>query len=615
MNSQNMTLGKLFKSVVQYEIPDYQRRYTWREDDQWEPLWIDVRERVEEFEEQLLTEANPTVRPHFLGAVVLQDLPANASEPTRWAVIDGQQRLTTLQLLLDAAQEELEVRNSRVARFLEKMIENDRTFWEGNERHRLKIVPTFHDREAFNYAMSSDLDGSRVRGTKIGDAHAYFRDRVREWLAEPVDGDAIERRETALLQVLDTGLEVIAIEVGSSDDANRIFETLNARGTPLRAWDLSKNFLMNRFPDANAISLLERFDSNWWQLEEGHGRNRRSRIDNLLIDYTMMRTAEKVETRSPRDIYLAFRKYAEDDVDGEKSIAGVIYDLIRVGPVYEELTTHDDNAPWGVFLRRWRVLPVGPFRSVLLWLASEALDALELEASAKVLESYFARRMFCDMTTSGGGQDLLKITLDLLAVLPTFGKETIADDIEEFFEPALDPELRMRWPNDSEFANALNTDVRIYRRLTQARVRMLLEAIELELRDPLLSEQGVPGHLTIEHVLPQSWSAPEQDWPLPKRPHPAVGERQPSEFRDHLMHCLGNLTLVTKNLNSKLSNRSWENKRKALDSSVLQLNKELQRNSRLEAWDEYDIIDRGERFAEIAKRIWPEPGAFQPVER
>ena len=90
MNSQNMTLGKLFKGVVQYEIPDYQRRYTWREDDQWEPLWIDVRERVEEFEEQLLTEANPTVRPHFLGAVVLQDLPANASEPTRWAVIDGQ---------------------------------------------------------------------------------------------------------------------------------------------------------------------------------------------------------------------------------------------------------------------------------------------------------------------------------------------------------------------------------------------------------------------------------------------------------------------------------------------------------------------------------------------
>ena len=615
MNSQNMTLGKLFKSVVQYEIPDYQRRYTWREDDQWEPLWIDVRERVEEFEEQLLTEANPTVRPHFLGAVVLQDLPANASEPTRWAVIDGQQRLTTLQLLLDAAQEELEARDSRVARFLEKMIENDRTFWEGNERHRLKIVPTFHDREAFNYAMSSDLDGSRVRGTKIGDAHAYFRDRVREWLAEPVDGDAIERRETALLQVLDTGLEVIAIEVGSSDDANRIFETLNARGTPLRAWDLSKNFLMNRFPDANAISFLERFDSNWWQLEEGHGRNRRSRIDNLLIDYTMMRTAEKVETRSPRDIYLAFRKYAEDDVDGEKSIAGVIYDLIRVGPVYEELTTHDDNAPWGVFLRRWRVLPVGPFRSVLLWLASEALDALELEASAKVLESYFARRMFCDMTTSGGGQDLLKIALDLLAVLPTFGKETIADDIEEFFEPALDPELRMRWPNDSEFANALNTDVRIYRRLTQARVRMLLEAIELELRDPLLSEQGVPGHLTIEHVLPQSWSAPEQDWPLPMHPHPAVGEQQPSEFRDHLMHCLGNLTLVTKNLNSKLSNRSWENKRKALDSSVLQLNKELQRNSRLAAWDEYDIIDRGERLAEIAKRIWPEPGAFPLVER
>ncbi len=615
MNSQNMTLGKLFKSVVQYEIPDYQRRYTWREDDQWEPLWIDVRERVEEFEEQLLTEANPTVRPHFLGAVVLQDLPANASEPTRWAVIDGQQRLTTLQLLLDAAQEELEARNSRVARFLEKMIENDRTFWEGNERHRLKIVPTFHDREAFNYAMSSDLDGSRVRGTKIGDAHAYFRDRVREWLAEPVDGDAIERRETALLQVLDTGLEVIAIEVGSSDDANRIFETLNARGTPLRAWDLSKNFLMNRFPDTNAKSLLEQFDSDEWQVEEGLGRNRRSRIDNLLIDYTMMRTAKNVGTRSPRDIFLAFRSYAEKDGDGEKSIAGVIHDFLRVGSVYKELTTLDDNAPWGVFLRRWRVLPVGPFRAVLLWLASADIPPLELEAAARVLESYFARRMFCDMTTRGGGQDLLRFALDLLGALPSFGGETITDEMEEFINVFLEPRERMRWPTDAELTMALENGVAIYDRLNRARVRMLLEAIELELRDPLLSEQGVPGHLTIEHVLPQSWSAPEQDWPLPMHPHPAVGEQQPSEFRDHLMHCLGNLTLVTKNLNSKLSNRSWENKRKALDSSVLQLNKELQRNSRLAAWDEYDIIDRGERLAEIAKRIWPEPGAFPLVER
>ncbi len=601
-----MTLDQLFKNQVQYEIPDFQRRYTWTEEDQWEPLWEDVRLRVEAYEASVKAGEPPDLRAHFLGAIVMQDRPNRANEPNRWAVIDGQQRLTTLQLLLDAAQEELEQRDSRVARFLEKMVQNDQEFWEDQPNHRLKIWPTYHDRDAFTHTMSADLESRLYRASQIGKAHVYFRNELNKWLNQASGTDAAARAD-ALLEVLNTCLVVIAIEVESEDDANRIFETLNARGTPLRAWDLSKNFLINRFPEVASEIHLDQFDSDWWQVNVGAGRNRRNRIDHFLIDYTIMRTAANVQARTPREIFEAFRRYADSEGEGEKSIAGVMQDLIHVGRVYRELAELDDNSEWGLFLQRWRVLPHGPFRVIVLWLASEQIHILDLEGCCRILESYFARRMYCDLTTSGGGQDLLKIALDLLALLPSLQKTEVKGEFVSFFELLQDPNNRMRWPNDAEFKEALVSGTAIYDRLNQARVRMLLEAIERELRDPLSAEQGVPGHLSIEHVLPQQWAGPELDWPITSVDENIRGELSATEFRDRVKHCLGNLTLVTASLNGKMSNRSWQAKSSALDKSVLHLNKDLLNHVSEGVWDEQQVLERGRRLADLATKIWPRP--------
>ena len=97
----------LFVMPIRYTIPAFQRQYVWTQDDQWEPLWDDVRNIAENYLEKLAASGNNALmaqqetKPHFLGAIVLQQVPIAVGEIARWEVIDGQQRLTTLQLLLD----------------------------------------------------------------------------------------------------------------------------------------------------------------------------------------------------------------------------------------------------------------------------------------------------------------------------------------------------------------------------------------------------------------------------------------------------------------------------------------------------------------------------------
>lgn len=151
-----------------------------------------------------------------------------------------------------------------------------------------------------------------------------------------------------------------------------------------------------------------------------------------------------------------------------------------------------------------------------------------------------------------------------------------------------------RGPDDEEFYRAWKTEP-LYQRLTRARLRMLLEAIESEMRTGKTESVALPSGLSIEHLLPQGW---EQHWPLPDRPNA-------KETRESLLHTIGNLTLVTKRLNSSLSNGPWIQKRNAIvGHSVLRLNQLFQTQ---DVWDEDQSVDRGKTLFEIAKKVWPRP--------
>ena len=178
MKADIISLKALFQKDVRYVIPTFQRPYVWNHEDQWEPLWNDVRNTAEDYLEELdrlgeekQAAAEQNTEAHFLGAIVLQQQATATPELETRQVIDGQQRLISLQLLLDAAQEVFEKRGfDREARQLRKLVLNDADYAETNPDNVFKVWPTLVDQEAFRHAMSNDLvvDGLEDLRTWIG---------------------------------------------------------------------------------------------------------------------------------------------------------------------------------------------------------------------------------------------------------------------------------------------------------------------------------------------------------------------------------------------------------------------------------------------------------------
>lgn len=182
METQVRTPQMVFMQPQRLIVPLFQRPYVWNLDNQWEPLWSDV-VRVSE---RLLADPHGRHQPHFLGAVVLQQVQNPVGTMQERIIIDGQQRLTTLQLLLDALQAELQALDAiQPAMRLEALVTNAGAFWERPE-DRFKVWPTNRDRAAFNCVMGTDppvqYDKLEYRAARLVQAHRYFADRAREWL-------------------------------------------------------------------------------------------------------------------------------------------------------------------------------------------------------------------------------------------------------------------------------------------------------------------------------------------------------------------------------------------------------------------------------------------------
>ena len=359
-----LSLKKLFQQNIRYVIPTFQRPYVWNQEEQWEPLWDDVRNVAEEYLDQLEivgpdqgAQAEERTGAHFMGAVVVQQQPTPAAEIDVRHVIDGQQRLTTLQLLADATQEVVEdLGQAPVAKRLAKLVLNDEDFADANLDYIYKIWPTSVDQEAFRLAMTNGQATKGFEDALIVQAHEFFKQQVLHWLTEAADQE--ELRAQALETTLTGLLEMVVIDLSSVDNPHVIFETLNARGTPLLASDLVKNYVLQtiaqRGLDAEAI-YKERwlaFDQTWWRSEIRQGRLVRPRIDVFLNYWLIMRTADEV---SSDDVFAAFRRYVESG----HSVEHVIEDLHKVGGAYRQFENYEPFTPEGMFFYRWQVMDAG----------------------------------------------------------------------------------------------------------------------------------------------------------------------------------------------------------------------------------------------------------------
>jgi hypothetical protein len=599
MKADTLTLKALFQKDVRYVIPTFQRPYVWNQEDQWEPLWEDVRNTAERYldELQLADGNNPQAEEqtgsHFMGAVVLQQRPTASAEIETRDVIDGQQRLTTMQLLMDAAQEVLEELDAKAEAIrLSRLVLN--AYAHGDDV--FKLWPTSLDRDAFRAAMCNAITPAEFADSLIVQGHDFFRLQIREWIeaaATPAERSArIHGLETAMFGLL----ELVVIDLATADDAFVIFETLNARGTPLLASDLVKNYLLQTATaqglDADALYATEwkPFDDTWWRAEQKQGRIVRPRLDIFLNYWLIMRKAAEVTSA---EVFPRFKAYAE--AEGKK-VVEVAADLRHVGSIYRSFDDIPAFSEAGTFLYRWRAVEAGSSTPVLLWLFSQPVNVISEEDRQRclaALESFLVRRMVCRLTT----KDYNRLFLELLSRLNNAGPGEAKSTFVGYLSDQT-AESR-RWPSDRDVQHAL-LDLPLYRLLTRGRLRMVLEAVEDSLRSKFAEESHVSrGALTIEHVLPQSW---QEHWPLADDATGLVAELD----RERLLHSLGNLTLVNGRLNPALANGSWETKREVLGThTVLHLNKDLLRTFGGGQWDEATIRKRGAVMADQVLRIWP----------
>ena len=525
-----------------------------------------------------------------------------AVEMAQRRIIDGQQRLTTLQIVLKAAVEALrgcsleQDEHDRVSVMqalgrLELLCSNQ---FASSDEARFKVWPTNDDRDQFRAVLEWTAGTPVPTDTRMGEAFGFFRSMLLEWLTRDRTGE----RALALSAAMSDHLRMIVLDLDQFDEPQAIFETLNAHGTPLLPADLIKNWLLweagKQSVDAAHLytvhwSEFDR-DTDYWRKVVGTGHAARPRIDTFLQNWLTLETLEIVSPKHLYDRFLAFadrRKASALDqkLDLPAFMGALKADALR----YRQIDEGSLNGEVGERVRRLNRLDYVVFRPVLIGLLRHRHNEELLVRGTAALESYLVRRMVCGEETRGYG----KVALDLVAALQT-------NTDEARYEAMLDVLTASGWPDDERFLHFWSRS-RFYGWFRRARVLTLLQAIELALQKTAHKSEKLSVHvddLTIEHIMPQSW---QTNWPLP------VGSDPLS--RDAAVQNIGNLTLVNDRLNPALSNAAWlggvNSKRHQLEEhSKLELNRRLLAQAG-NAWTELEIEKRARLLFETAREVWP----------
>lgn len=590
METNVRTPQEVFYLPQHLVVPLFQRPYVWNEADQWQPLWQDVTRMAE-----LRLENPHTNARHFLGAVVLQAGEAIVGTVPTWNVVDGQQRITTLQLMTDAVAlvcEELGLEH--LSRQLGDLTHNRAHFGEtGTTR---KLVHTNRDGDAFQEVMDAEppIDHALLRhsGALITRAHGYFATAAADWLG--TDEAAVAGRATTLTTVIAQGLQLVVIDLRADENSQEIFETLNARGTPLTAADLVKNFVFQRL-EAEGGDVRRAYAEDWpfettfWEAEVSVGRYLLSRGSLFLSQWLGARLGEEI---SPRQTFVRFKHHVEHEA-GVK-MADLLVLIKEQAAIYEAWARaaddkHKELSRAEMAFYRMQATGVELLKPALIWLHDPTLGIAPDVADEVIgmLESWVTRRQLLRLTSANLGRTVS----EMIQANRTTASEALADRVRDHL--TRQNAASNYWPGDDEITEALATE-QAYSRYTRARLRTFLEAIEDHLRREHLSQPIVRSALPIEHVLPQAWEA---NWPVD-------GLAAATERAEHV-HRLGNLTLLTTSLNSAASNSGWASKRGHLEKHDVFL---LNRNIRgIDEWNEAVIDQRTAEMTKALLQVWPVP--------
>lgn len=555
-------LKKVLEGENQYLVPLYQRPYQW-DTDQWQTLWDDIVELVQDRRE------NPRTT-HFIGSLVLVPVDAaqSAVSISRFLVVDGQQRLTTLTLLLAAIRD---YRNTYEKPNAGERIHNTylTNQYEEGERH-VKLVPTQRDRDAYFAVINRDAHSGG--DDQVGAAFRFFRSKLEEF-DNSEDPDNIAHLESAILM----GLSVVSISTHPEDNVHRIFQSLNNTGLKLTQGDLIRNFIFMELP-TRADSVYQRY---WLpmqnQLPDNEALEQLFWLD-LLGTKPTLKMNDTFSAYQKKLSTLKTEKKIEEEVARMAALAGqyaLILDPARekdpaVRFRLERLKTWDASTPHSLMLELLKRREQG------------SVGNEELERALHLIESYLVRRLLMGQSTQGLNRIFPQILNQLEEGEPVdLQVQRLLSTGRRHF--ASDEAVRKSVMESPYFLNG--------RRLHRSVVLRWLEE-SFNSKEPVDTSK-----LSMEHIMPQTLNAA---W---RAELGAVyGEDQVDEVHNATVHTLGNLTLT--GYNSEMGNKPFGLKKSAYMASGLALNRSLER---FDAWGPEQIKQRADMLTEQIISTWPGP--------
>jgi uncharacterized protein with ParB-like and HNH nuclease domain len=532
-----------------FTIPVYQRDYAWTKIN-CQILWDD-----------LIDLNNNSRKDHFLGTIV-----TIGSGFEEYTIIDGQQRLTTISILLKALHTYLKNKKNKnkdekilVEQLLEFLINK----YSNEEDKRIRLKPNKQDKEHFEnlFAESDIIDVN----SNIINNHNFFLEKISSKILTSKQIFESFRK-----------FKIVSIDlVRGQDNPQLIFESLNSTGVDLTAGDLIRNYILMDLEPAEQEKLYKKY---WTEIEKSS-----ENVAEFMRNYLMYNLKLSVKKA---DVYSVFKKYAVDRFNADKE--KILQDLLIFSKIYSWLTQTQKHQDKHINhqLARLNKLEFTVCHPYLLDVFNDLrLDNINTENVKDILtviESYAFRKILVDNTTQGINKMFVTLSKEIKKE-ESWKKQYL--NILNFI--LLGKRVSQRFPNNEEFKNAL-INKEIYKLQTKNK-NFLLESLEnYNSAYPINVDE-----LTIEHIMPQT---------LTRKWKNKLGENW-QEIHEKYLHTLGNLSLTAKN--SELSNNSFEDKQQIdFQTSKLKLNFKLEG---LTIWSEDKILDRAKNLVKNAKDIWPFP--------
>jgi len=626
MKTDKITVFDLFEKQRRYLVPIFQRGYVWNRERQWAPLWEDISEQAELVQQHDGSSKN-TIRKHFLGTIVLSHVPTVIKQVPTSEIIDGQQRLLTLQVFLAAFRDAIsDLDDERLKMQLGLLTSNLGPFRDNNEQ--FKVWPTnAYQQDVVNVMNAGSAQKLAAMYPQklyrrklvpplpaIVESYFYFYGEIGKFLNErdeehdtSLDQETIKERANVLFEAVMRYVQLVEIQLDTEDDPQVIFETLNYGGVPLEPSDLIRNFIFlyanRQDKDVNALynHWWKDYDEasgtvgKFWKEKERQGRFNRSRLDLFFFQYLTYRIGHEIKIGH---LYQEFKDWWGDS--GERSVEAELEEANRSSSVFRSFLVADDTNRLGVFAQRLRILDMTTAYPFMLWLCEHRnkISEDEFEGILADLESYIVRRAVCRLTP----KNYNRVFLALLTKLSKEGLPNRLSLRRELLSLEGDSAV---WPNDEDFMGSIIFDP-LYDSIGPRRVRLVLTALELASRTS--RQETLPlsinNSLTIEHVMPRGFKP--EEWPYPEQ---ETAEEQEQESRRRTsLHTLGNLTMLTQPLNSEVSNGPFNLKRPEITKqSLLVLNSYFQGFSDDDVWNEKTILSRGFHLADQAVKVWQYP--------